>query len=263
MPAEKAIAIVLRVVEFSETSAVVVLFTREFGKIRGLAKGAWRPKGPFNAALDLLSLCRIVFLRKSSGVLDLLTEARLERRFRPSGRDMAGFYAAYYVAELLNELTDDHDPHPELFDLAEKALSDLGSGQFVAEVVLRFELSALHWLGHMPSLDRCVTCGENVPDKARVAFSRAEGGVLCNQCRGKHRQVILVSLSVIQAMRRLSTVPFDDSLKGSEIDSKTYGELRAVLNSYVCHLLGKRPKLHKYLTQISLTCPATSEPEKG
>ncbi len=63
MSAEKTLALVLRVVEFSETSLIVTLFTRDFGKVRGLAKGARRPKGPFESALDLRSLCRIVFLR--------------------------------------------------------------------------------------------------------------------------------------------------------------------------------------------------------
>src|SRR5215469_9956027 len=66
MQPEKALALVLRVVEFSETSSIVTLFSREFGKLRGLAKGARRLKGPFESALDLLALCRIVFLRKSS-----------------------------------------------------------------------------------------------------------------------------------------------------------------------------------------------------
>jgi DNA repair protein RecO (recombination protein O) len=48
------------------------LFTREFGKIGVLAKGARRAKAPFDSALDLLTLCRVLFLRKSSGGLDLL-----------------------------------------------------------------------------------------------------------------------------------------------------------------------------------------------
>jgi DNA repair protein RecO (recombination protein O) len=129
MPTEKAIALVLRVVEFSETSSVVTLLTREFGKVRGLAKGARRPKGPFESALDLLSLCRIVFLRKSSEALDLLTEAKLEQRFRPAPRSLSSLYAGYYVAELLNELTDDSDPHPELFDQAIHTLESLSRGQ--------------------------------------------------------------------------------------------------------------------------------------
>src|SRR5437762_14118142 len=113
MSTEKAEALVLRVIEFSETSSVVTLFTREFGKVHGLAKGARRPKGPFQSALDLLARVRLVFLRKSSEALDLLTEAKLERRFRSPGRDLSCLYGAYYVAELLNELTHDGDPHAE------------------------------------------------------------------------------------------------------------------------------------------------------
>ena len=112
MSTEKGVAIILRSVPFSESSLVLTLLTREFGKIRALAKGGRRLKGPFESALDLLALCRIVFLRKSSEALDLLTEAKLLRFFRPAGRDLSSLYGGYYVAELLDELTDDYDPHP-------------------------------------------------------------------------------------------------------------------------------------------------------
>src|SRR5580698_4187353 len=149
MATEKATALVLRVVEFSETSSVVTLFTREMGKIHALAKGARRPKGPFESALDLLGLCRIVFLRKSPGVLDLLTEAKLQRRFRPRDRDLSSLYAGYYVAEILTELTDDYDPSPELFDAAVDTLQGLADGVVaIAVLIARFELLALRLTGH-------------------------------------------------------------------------------------------------------------------
>src|SRR5689334_2024273 len=148
MSAEKSLAIVLRTIEFSETSVVATLFTERFGKISALAKGARRPKGPFESALDLLAVVRIVFLHKSSGALDLLTEAKLERRFRAAGRDLARLYAGYYVAELLLDLTDEHDPHPDLFDAAETALRGLDGTAHVATTLLRFELAALTILGH-------------------------------------------------------------------------------------------------------------------
>jgi recombinational DNA repair protein (RecF pathway) len=77
MASEKTRAIVLRVIEFSESSCVVTLFTLDFGKVGALAKGARRPKSAFEGALELLALVRIVFLRKSSDALDLLTEGKL------------------------------------------------------------------------------------------------------------------------------------------------------------------------------------------
>ena len=99
MTLEKTDAIVIRLVDFSETSCVVTLFSRHFGKIAALAKGARRPKGPFDSALDLLTVCRIVFLHKSSDALDLLTEAKMVRRFRSASRSLPHLYAAYYIAE--------------------------------------------------------------------------------------------------------------------------------------------------------------------
>src|SRR4029077_4450086 len=203
MSAEKATALVLKVVEFSETSSVVTLFTREFGKIRALAKGARRPKGPFESALDLLGLCRIVFLRKSSHALGLMTEAKLERRFRPPGGNLSNLYAAYYVAELLNELTDNYDPHPELFDVADETLAALRTCGAAALALLRFELTALRVLGHLPSFETCVECGTTVEATGRVPFSQLAGGVLCKRCRVGQKQVLLVSAGVLRGLAQL------------------------------------------------------------
>src|SRR5208337_4343771 len=188
MPSEKASALVLRTIDFSETSLVVSLFTREFGKIGALAKGARRLKNPFESALDVLTHCRIVFLHKSSEALDLVTEAKLVRRFRPTGRNLAGLYAGYYIAELLGDLTDDNDPHPELFDLAEETLAALAAGEVVHRWLARFELGALRFLGHSPALDKCAECGTRIDLTGRVAFGGIHGGVLCQGCRrGKNQ----------------------------------------------------------------------------
>src|SRR5206468_3273681 len=126
MPAEKAQALVLRTTDWSETSRIATLWTREFGKVRVLAKGGRRLKSNFENALDLLTLCRIVFLRKSSSSLDLLTEAQVVERFPRLRSDLPALYAAYYIAELLSDWTEDYDPHPLLFDEALATLRTLG-----------------------------------------------------------------------------------------------------------------------------------------
>src|SRR5271166_5001545 len=127
MAAEKAQALVLRTTDWSETSRIATLWTREFGKIRAVAKGGRRLKSSFDNALDLLTVCSIVFLRKSSGGLDLLTEAQVVQRFPRLGQDLAALYAGYYVAELLADWTEDYDPHAVLFDEARAALQEFGS----------------------------------------------------------------------------------------------------------------------------------------
>lgn len=248
MSAEKDLAIVLRVVDFSETSCVVTVFTRGRGKISALAKGARRPKSPFEAALDLLAVCRIVFLHKSSDALDLLTEAKLERRFRAAQNDLSRLYAGYYVAELLAGMTDEDDPHPELFDAAEATLKELDNDGEIASVILRFEMTALEQLGHLPSLADCVGCGGSIAGSQRVAFGMLAGGVLCSQCRQGERQVLSVRGKVIDALHRFSQA--DDQWRQG-LDSDVRGELRGVLNRYLSHLLGRRPKMHTYLGMLA------------
>jgi DNA repair protein RecO (recombination protein O) len=246
MPSEKASALVIRTVDFSESSLIVTLFTREFGKIGALAKGARRLKGPFESALDLLALCRIVFLHKSSEGLDLLTEAKLMRRFRLVGRDLSGLYAGYYVAELLGALTDEADPHPELFDLANETLVGLASGESVAKWIARFELGALRLLGHMPSLDTCVECGIPVPHTGRVAFGHLDGGVLCSKCREGKKQVVLLSAGVLKVMSQLAD-PETVAWRRMGIDPRSLGELRGIMNRYLANLLGRKLRMFEYL----------------
>ena len=118
MSAVRTSALVVRTVEVFETSLVVTLLTRELGKVGALAKGARRPKSSLQGGLDLLGVSDIVLIPKASEALDLLTEAAPVERFASLRRDLAALYAGYYVAELLNELTDLHDPHPKLFDAA-------------------------------------------------------------------------------------------------------------------------------------------------
>ena len=249
MPSEKASALVLRTIDFSETSLVVSLFTREFGKIGALAKGARRLKNPFESALDVLTLCRIVFLHKSSEALDLVTEAKLVRRFRPTGRNLAGLYAGYYVAELLGDLTDDNDPHPELFDLADETLAALAAGEVVHRRLARFELGALRFLGHSPALDQCAECGTKIdlagPDCLRRDSRR---GPLPGVPPGKE-QVVSVSAGVLRTMAQLADLEAQ-AWRRMEIDARMLGELRGVLNHYIANLLGRKPRMYDYLHEF-------------
>src|SRR5258708_4577463 len=107
MAADKATGIVIRTSDWSETSRIATFFTREFGKIRALAKGGRRLKSNFEVALDLLTACSIVVIRKHSDGLDLLTEARVEERFTGLRSKLPTLYAGYYVAELLDAGTQD------------------------------------------------------------------------------------------------------------------------------------------------------------
>jgi DNA repair protein RecO (recombination protein O) len=241
VPPEKATALVLRTTDWSESSRIATLWTREFGKVRVLAKGGRRLRSNFESALDLLTLCRIVLLRKTSGGLDLLTEAQVVRRFPGLVSQLPTLYAGYYVAELLADWTEENDPHPQLFDEALAALEELTEP--VGPRVARFELVLLRELGYSPLLDVCAVCHAPAAETA-VAFSAAAGGVVCANCAPRQRDRRPLSPACHEALGRLNTQ--GDAWR-HPWDAAVRAELRQVLGGYITYLLGRRPRLLSYL----------------
>ncbi|KAA5540488.1 DNA repair protein RecO [Roseiconus nitratireducens] len=250
MAAEQTTAIVIRAIEFSETSLVVTLLTREFGQVAALAKGARRPKSSFEGALDLLAVCRVVLIRKSSDALDLLTEAKLQRRFRGAEKSLERLYAGYYIAEMLRLLTDNHDPHPGLYDLTLDALGQIDGSGNTALALLGFDTAALRLLGHAPSTRQCVDCGQVVRGARRVAFAPIAGGVVCETCRSRQHSILNVHAATIEHLERLlaphTRIPV-------QVPSAVYREMRGLVSRYIQAILGLKPRMQSFL-------PARMEP---
>jgi DNA repair protein RecO (recombination protein O) len=244
MAAEQSTAIVLRTIEFSETSLIVTLLTRDLGRISAIAKGARRPKGPFEGALDLLAVCRVVVLRKASDNLDILTEAKLHRRFRGGERSLDRLYGGYYVAEMLRLLTENHDPHQDVYDLTIRTLDQIDGSGNVAMALLAFDAQILRMLGHAPGTDRCTDCGGDVAASLRMTFSLLAGGIVCQKCKSKQQQTISVRSAVIETIRKLQ-----DPLQLSPlmIADDLYGEIRAVMNRYIQTVVGRIPRMQASL----------------
>jgi len=253
MSAEPTDALILRVFEFSETSLIVWLYTRESGKVHALAKGARRPKSPFEGALDLLSRCRVMILAKQSDALDLLTEAKLDRRFRAASKSLTHLYAGYYVAELLDGLTELGEPQPALFDAATTTIAELDALQPALPIVLRFELTLLTETGHRPTLDVCAVCGGAVAATGRIAFGMKEGGILCQAHRESARNVISFSRDTLRALRwaagEADRAIAGEAGTGTPPPSLT-GEVRGVINRYIAYHTGRQMKLPKFLASL-------------
>jgi len=236
MPAEKALGLVVRTYDWSETSRIATIWTREFGKVRVLAKGGRRLKSNFEVALDLLTVCSIVLLRKSSG-LDLLTEARVEERFGGLRTNLRALYGGYYVAELLGEGTQEYDPHPALFELSLDTLRKLAAGGDVAGLVSAYELGWLGELGLRPVLHRCAACQTDRLPAGPLMFSPIAGGVVCPECAASQRDRRSMSRQALAALEELTA---------GELPPVT-SEVRQLLGHYVSTVLGRRPRLLGYL----------------
>ena len=246
MPAIRSLGLVLRTWDVFETSTIASVFTRELGKVSGLAKGARRLKSPMQGGLDLLGVSDIVLLHKASESLDLIIEAVPAGRFEALRRDLAALYAGYYIAELLSDLTDFHDPHPRLFDAAVVTLRHLGDPGLRPRRVFRFELACLRELGLMPALDDCAHCGDPIDATGDTfSFGLATGGVLCPACRPGQPHVATLSGRTLGAIRALAEP--GNAWRELDLPPQARAPIRATLGAVLSHAIGRRPRLLPYL----------------
>lgn len=246
MSSEKSEGLILRVTDFSETSRIVVLFTREFGKISALAKGGRKLKGPFESALDLLSTCQIVFLRKNTSGLDLLTEAKLVTRFHPQERDLKSLYAGYYLVELLLGLTEDYDPHLALYLAAHDALEMFRASETTMLGILRFELVLLREIGHLPDFENCAACGAQLTEGRTFGFWVSEGGLICPECQREDYTQISIHAGTASALKLLGGES-EQAWRRLGLTPQQLNEVKHVTTAAISYILGRRPKMLKYL----------------
>jgi DNA repair protein RecO (recombination protein O) len=168
-------AFVVHRYDWSESSLILEVFTRHFGRIALVAKGAKKPSSNFRPVLLPLQPLHIAF--GGDGEIRTLKSAEwLGGQVMPTGE---GLLSGYYLNELVLRLLARDDPHPALFDVYAGAVRVLASGdpQILQPGLRAFELLLLREIGLLPSLDlQTGTLAALDPD-GRYSL-RAEGGLV-------------------------------------------------------------------------------------
>ncbi|MCC7139935.1 MAG: DNA repair protein RecO [Planctomycetes bacterium] len=178
----RTVAIVVRTVDFAETSQVVHLVTPEHGLVPALAKGARAHKGAFQGGVPLGVLGEADLLPRRGAELELLRSFRVTDGLRGLRDDVDRFAAGCYVLALLRDLARPALGNEALFLAGATALKAVASapppaaGTWVAV----FEARALSATGHRPHLDPCPVCETEVGRDA--LFSPVAGGVVHRRC---------------------------------------------------------------------------------
>ena len=173
-------AIVLRRINHSETSLICTLYTRDYGKMPVIAKGARRQKSPFAGLLDLMSYLDVVVYTKESREIQTLSEAEYVRPFNRLQQDMDRASIGMVILETIQQAIVGEEPHPELFDLTVKTLTALNDdpGREI-DLLWWFHLHFASLAGYEPQFKRCYRCGRELRGGY---FSSDTGQFHCERC---------------------------------------------------------------------------------
>jgi DNA repair protein RecO (recombination protein O) len=202
----KDTGVCIRTVDYSETSQIVTFFTKTTGKISAIAKGSKRPRSAFDGPIEMFSYGQIVFSDPTKEKLATLTEFQ-QHGFTGLINNFFAFNCCLFAAELLNKLTDDYDPHPELFDSFLHFLQDINDGRETLQLLILFQLTLLREIGLMPVLNACANCKTSsslvLRPSSIVYFSSSANGLICRDCEASFTDKIKLSNSAASCLLNL------------------------------------------------------------
>jgi DNA repair protein RecO (recombination protein O) len=244
--------ICLRKTEYSETSQILMLFAREHGIVRVLAKGAHRRTkagaSKFDGGVDLLDVGQAVFTHSSERNLNTLCEWSLQNGNRALRATLRGLYLGLYSAELTSMLIEEHDPHPELFDRLEQSLQEFSTPR-QEEAFLAFQLDLLRETGYLGQLTHCSNCGSALGEREVTFFSPASGGVVCRNCESTVPDRVSLDLRLIRLMQGILKLPRTNGAaqRLPRLTRHQTDPLNRLFADQVEHTLGRRLRLPGYV----------------
>jgi DNA repair protein RecO (recombination protein O) len=176
-------ALVLRGYKLGETSKVVVLLTRERGKVRAVARGARGGRTRYRSALEPLSEVRVtLYGRQGSELLRLGQADLLHSAFRAGSRSLEAALFLSGCAELLDAFSPDGQAEEKVYRLALAVVQAAESGASPELLGRYLEAWLLKLSGLYPPLERCAACDGKLPAGGALSYHRTAHGFVCRDC---------------------------------------------------------------------------------
>jgi DNA repair protein RecO (recombination protein O) len=170
-------AFILRTWPVNEADLVVSFFTRDYGKVKGVAKAALKSRKRFGGALEPMTLARAFFAERPRQELVRLDQLELLRSPLSSAVDYTRAAVLSFYAEVLEEALPEHDPQETVFRLMLAMLEQTTVEQPWMPLTY-FSLWMTRLMGWLPDLAYCTVCGERfAPGEA--SFHGQSDGLFC------------------------------------------------------------------------------------
>jgi DNA repair protein RecO (recombination protein O) len=239
-------AVVLRRIDFGEADRVLVLFTRERGKLPVVAKGVRRISSRMAGHLELFTQSELQLAKGAN--LDVVTQAETRNPFRAVREDLTRTSTAYLIAELTDALTEEALEQPELYDLLTATCRALCTTDDPRLLAVHFQVQLLDLAGFRPVLMQCVVCHiDLIPGKN--AFSAFVGGALCPRCGPGEPSARPIDSDVLKVLRNLQRA----GLPGSahfRVPEVTMREVERILRDLVERHTERRLRTPELLARL-------------
>ena len=241
MKIEKVTGIVLSDTNYSESSKILNVLTKEHGKIGIISKGCRNLKSSLRSVSSKLTYGYFNIYYKQEG-LSVLISVDIINDFSNIKQDLFKIGYATFLSDLTNQVLKETSSN-EIFDLFINGLIKINVDFDPMIITNIIELKYLNYLGVMPILDCCSVCGSN---KKIVTVSSFSGGYLCVNC---YKNEYIVDEKTVKLLRMFSYVDIS-KIKELNILPKNKNEINKFLENYYDRYTGIYLKSKDFLTQL-------------
>jgi DNA repair protein RecO (recombination protein O) len=226
-------AIVLRHLNWGEADRLIWLFTKEYGKLRAVAKGVRKARS--RKAGHLEPFTRVSLLLARGKEIPLITQVETLDAYLPIREDLIRMTCGLYLVELLDRFTYEEGANIGIFTLLTDSLGRLSQAVDQDLVARYYEVRLLDHLGFRPQLLKCAQCSEEIKPENQY-FSSQQGGVLCPKCGPKLSGSRPISMQALKYLRHFQRSNFKDASR-VVLTSSLNHELEMIMQHYLTYLL--------------------------
>ncbi|MGB9591954.1 MAG: DNA repair protein RecO, partial [Candidatus Kryptoniota bacterium] len=209
MSIEKTEAVVLRTLNFRDSSKIVTFYTRRYGKMTALARGARNPKNKFGSLLQPLNYLQIVIYRRENRQMQYLSGCEFIRFFKTITTDFEKLSVGMAILEVVDKTSHDEEENESLFLLITETLSAIDEpSSYPINALIHFGLRLSSILGYSPEFSFCLICRKEIDfsKSSKISYAIERGGPICNNCSRQFRSSFQLSLEALEVLKSYSGI---------------------------------------------------------
>jgi DNA repair protein RecO (recombination protein O) len=198
----KTSAIVIKSIEWSDSSKIVTLYTKEIGLIKVIARGAKKTKSQYIGKLESLNLIEVIIYYSPKRELQPIGSLTLECSFQKIRSDLNKTAIAFSIMQLISTIFELESGDEIFFVFLKELMFKLQKTRNPIIILWFFILKLISFLGFKPEFQKCTDCGKIVNENM-IKFSKKDGAVVCNTCITEHKDYDIFPNQMIKYLTAL------------------------------------------------------------
>ena len=251
MTTKKMKAVVLKVSDLGESDKIITLYSRQAGKVAGIAKGAKKSKKRFSNKLEIFSLLDVLYDDRSRSGLIRVVEAELLTPFISLREKYDRYVGAALACELIYYWSRDYDADRNIFNLLIWALQSIDSGKSSRVMQIFFQIKLYTLLGYKLHLSGCIKCGIADQSGKPYVFHPGRHGLLCRNCSPSliSKEMVPLSINTIKLLQHAQDLSME-KLERLRFSDASIREALLLFRAYGQYLLQREIMAWKFLEKI-------------